>query len=257
MDSPIYHEGVRWCRWSRIQATFSSCTRLNQFLPLRGRWKAVRRAGLLQPPWRLWNNRLFVCILRDACVWLVTMKRNRLMWVMDVWRAGLWVRATSRSGKIGCGVAMWSSRGHVNIVGRHAKVTWRRQIRGVGISFGHDGEKGTEWNEITKGQKSKSTVAEHSLLNFSAWWDHIRDKLCSTRQTKHIRTKRWNSGMCRFAVIASTKPKRMMGTQDLEQGIVTLQEMFPILMVCAVKPQHGEAKMDAPSMKDSMDQGMP
>ena len=55
-------------------------------------------------------------------------------------------------------------------------------------------------------------------------------------------------------MIASTEPKRMVG--DLEQRIVALQEAFSILAVCEVEPQHGGAKVDAPSMEDAMGHGM-
>ena len=48
----------------------------------------------------------------------------------------------------------------------------------------------------------------------------------------------------------------MMSTQDFLQGVVTLEEMFSILVVCEVKPQHVGAETEAPGMEDAMNESM-
>ena len=50
----------------------------------------------------------------------------------------------------------------------------------------------------------------------------------------------------------------MIGTQDLEKRIVTFEDVFLILMIGDVEPQHdhGGAEVDAPRLETAVDQGM-
>ena len=68
--------------------------------------------------------------------------------------------------------------------------------------------------------------------------------------------KKVKPGDVQFRVEGCHEPKWMMGTQDLVQGVVTLEGMLTILVVRDVKPQHGGAETEAPGMEDAMNKGM-
>ena len=47
----------------------------------------------------------------------------------------------------------------------------------------------------------------------------------------------------------------MIGTQDLEKRVFTLEDVFLILMIVDVEP-HGGAEVDAPGLENAVDQSM-
>ena len=58
-----------------------------------------------------------------------------------------------------------------------------------------------------------------------------------------------------FSRFTTTKPKRVIGTEDLVQIVVTIESMRFTLPVDNVKFEHGAMDANAPCSKDAMNKG--
>ena len=55
--------------------------------------------------------------------------------------------------------------------------------------------------------------------------------------------------------ITTTKPKRVEGTQNLVEVVLTVEGMCMPLPVNNVDLEHGDVELNAPSLEDAMNQG--